>query len=182
MVSPSSALEHLGQVADHLAQVERLGLHDVLAAEHEQLAGQAGGAFGGEVDRLGGIEQLGRQVGPGQQHARVALDHREHVVEIVRDAGGQLADGLHLLRLAQLGFQVQPVGDVFDVAVQRPGWRPRDETTRTGCGPPNTVCSFSTLWPVARQSRTISWMLGGRIARGWSWPTERQSLSAASLK
>ena len=111
------ALEHLGQVADHRAQVERLGLHHVLAAEHEQLAGQAGGAFGGEVDRLGAIEQLGRQVGLGQHHPGVALDDREHVVEIVRDAGGQLADGLHLLRLAQLGFQIQPVGDVFDVAV-----------------------------------------------------------------
>ena len=111
------ALEHLGQVADHLAQVERLGLHDVLAAEHEQLPGQARGAFGGKVDRLGAIQQLRRQVGPGQQHPGVALDHREHVVEIVRDAGGQLADGLHLLRLEQLGFQIKPVGDVFDVAV-----------------------------------------------------------------
>ena len=111
------ALEHLGQVADHFAQVERLGLHDVLAAEHQQLAGQAGGALGGEVDRLGGIEQLGRQVGLGQQHPGVALDDGEHVVEVVRHAGGQLADGLHLLRLPQLRFQVQPLGDVLDVAM-----------------------------------------------------------------
>ena len=40
-------LEHFQQVADYLAQVERLGLHHVLAAEHEQLTGQAGSAVGG---------------------------------------------------------------------------------------------------------------------------------------
>ena len=111
------ALEHLATGADDLAQVERLGLHHVLAAEHQQLPGQAGGAFGGKVNRLGGIEQIRRQVGLGQQHARVALDHRQHVVEIVRDARGQLADGFHLLRLAQLGFQAQPVGNVLHVTM-----------------------------------------------------------------
>ena len=30
--------------------------------------------------------------------------HRQHVVEVVRDAAGQLADRLHLLDLAKLGF------------------------------------------------------------------------------
>ena len=36
-------------------------LHDVLAAEHEQLAGETGGAFGGEENSLGGIQSLRRR-------------------------------------------------------------------------------------------------------------------------
>ena len=39
-------------------------------------------------------------------HLGVAQDHREDVVEVVRDAAGETADGLHLLRVAQLLFGV----------------------------------------------------------------------------
>ena len=38
------------------------------------------------------------------QHVEAADDHRQHVVEVVGDAAGQLADRLHLLRLAQFPF------------------------------------------------------------------------------
>ena len=85
-------LEHFRQVADHLAQVERHGLHDILAAEHKQLPGQTGGAFGREIDRLRATEHLGWDVGFGQNHPRVPLDDGEHIVEVVRHPGGQLPD------------------------------------------------------------------------------------------
>ena len=42
----------------------------------------------------------------------VAEDRRQHVVEIVRDAAGQAADCIHLLRLAQLIFEREPRGDI----------------------------------------------------------------------
>ena len=45
--------------------------------------------------------------------ADVPLDHGEDVVEIVGHAGGQLADGLHLLGLAKLALQQSPLGDVL---------------------------------------------------------------------
>jgi hypothetical protein len=67
------------------------------------------------------VRQRGRAPGRAQRHAHVALDlvqavlvdahvhqfqaardPRQQVVEIVRQAAGELADGLHLLRLAQL--------------------------------------------------------------------------------
>src|SRR5581483_3917664 len=38
----------------------------------------------------------------GHDHLGVAEDHREQVVEVMRDAAGQAADSLHLLRLPQL--------------------------------------------------------------------------------
>jgi len=31
-----------------------------------------------------------------------ALNDREHVIEVMRNTGGELADGFHLLRLTQL--------------------------------------------------------------------------------
>ena len=112
----------------------------------------------------------------------VALDHREHVVEIVRDAGGQLADGLHLLRLAQLGLQVQPVGDVLDVAMhhlagghgmKRPGKRAPLEL------------GFQVQHALARRQAVLDdfagcWAAGSR-ADGPGRPTW-PSFSAASLK
>ncbi len=48
---------------------------------------------------------------PAQQFQR-AHDNGQHIVEVVGDAAGQLADGLHLLRLAQLVFQAVLLGDI----------------------------------------------------------------------
>ena len=45
--------------------------------------------------RIAGVEAVEEQV-------RVAEDRGQHVVEVVRDAAGEAADRLHLLRLAQL--------------------------------------------------------------------------------
>ena len=45
--------------------------------------------------------------------ARVALDDREQIVEIMRDSRGELADGLHLLHLPELVLKVEPIGDVL---------------------------------------------------------------------
>ena len=55
-----------------------------------------------------------RRVG-GQLHLQelgAAHDGGEHVVEVVRHAAGQGPDGFHFLRLAQLVFQGQFIGDV----------------------------------------------------------------------
>ena len=47
----------------------------------------------------------------------------EQIVEVVRDAAGELADRFHLLRLAQLRLDPLFVGDVSDEQQQR-GSRP----------------------------------------------------------
>ena len=39
-----------------------------------------------------------------EQRVDVGHDHHEDIVEVMRDAAGQLADGLHFLRLSQLVF------------------------------------------------------------------------------
>ena len=58
------------------------------------------------------------QLAPGEIEA--ADDDREHVVEIVGDAAGQLADRLHLLDLAQLRLGGGALGGL---GLQRAHWR-----------------------------------------------------------
>ena len=51
-----AGVQHLGHVADDSRADRAAGLHDILAAEHEQLPREAGGAFGGEKNGLHGVE------------------------------------------------------------------------------------------------------------------------------
>ena len=89
-----------------------------------------------------------RRCRPGQHAAdgvEAADDHGQQVVEVVRDPAGELADGLHLLGLAQrlLGFRLigQGSGDtlleggVQDLQVALPpGAAGRSPTGRPGTG------------------------------------------------
>ena len=57
----------------------------------------------------------------------MALDDGQDVVEVVGDAGGELADGIHLLNLAKLRLQVQAIRGVLGVAVDDPVRHDRKE-------------------------------------------------------
>ena len=48
-----------------------------------------------------------------EHHLAVPTDDGEQVIEIMRDAAGKVADGLHLLRLPQLVFELLLLGDVL---------------------------------------------------------------------
>ena len=78
-----------------------IGLQDLAAAEREQLLRERRGVLGGAPDlqRLIANRRFRRRV--LLDHARVAQDRRQHVVEVVRHAAGELADRLHLLRFGQ---------------------------------------------------------------------------------
>src|SRR6478752_4668912 len=101
---------------DDVTQVDVVGLERLAPAERKQLAGQVacpdrGVADGGHLLPAGvaSVELALQQV--------AVADHRRHqVVEVVRDAAGELADGLHLLRLAQLLLELMAAADVFDQA------------------------------------------------------------------
>ncbi len=64
----------------------------------------AGGALGGLGDLLRGTRRRFIKFGRAEERC-VAVDDGENVVEVVRDAAGELADGLHFLRLAELLLQ-----------------------------------------------------------------------------
>ena len=89
----------------------------LLAREGEQPAGQRGGALRALQRHVAGARDARSTAGDGGKCGNLAADHvepaqddGEQVVEVVRDAAGELADGLHLLRLAQrfLGLACAP--------------------------------------------------------------------------
>ncbi len=83
--------------------------------KRQQAMGQAGGAVGrghAQVDQA--VQVLG--AAPGQapaQQFEAADDPGEHVVEVVGDTAGELADCFHFLRLAQCLFVMAQLGRAF---------------------------------------------------------------------
>ena len=99
------AVDQLEHVLDQLGRRHRVGQQRLGAGEGEQAAGEGGGA-GRALHRIVEVEfdLAARAVQLAAGEIEAADDDREHVVEIVRDAAGELADRLHLLDLAELGF------------------------------------------------------------------------------
>ena len=94
------------------ADIEHLRLQRLPAGERQQLPGQLGGALHRLGDRVDvAPAPLFRQFAAAQEVGRGADDGQE-IVEIVRDAAGQLADRFHLLRLAQRFLALAALGDV----------------------------------------------------------------------
>src|SRR5262249_55768151 len=84
----------------------------MVATKGKYLADQLFGPLPGGEDVLQRLPQRA-----GWRHLPLgklgeADDNLQDVIEVVGDATSQCADGFHLLRLAQLGFEVSPRGDV----------------------------------------------------------------------
>ena len=94
------SFEHGSDIADDFVQVQRALLNDLTAAEGQQLTRQVGRAIGRRGNFLQRFLQLRQDAAFGQQQVRVPFDDRKNIVEIVRDAGGKLADRFHFLGLA----------------------------------------------------------------------------------
>ena len=93
-------------------EVERPRLQVLASGESQQLLGQLGAVLGGALRRrqVPGRDRVARR--PRLQQLEIADDRGQQIVEVVRDAAGQMADGLHLLGLAQLLLHRFPGGQV----------------------------------------------------------------------
>ena len=103
------ALERLRDLRNERPDVERLRLDRLAAAEAEQFADQVPAAVTGVDQRAQVLAR--RFLVRLQRHAdqlRAGHHDGEDVVEVVRETAGELADRFHLLRLAQLLFQLLP--------------------------------------------------------------------------
>ncbi len=103
--SPSARRKSLPVLDTRIIEVSDLRTERLLAREGQQLVGQ----IGRPQDGLGYLIEALRQLGGTDillflKRVGVGEDHEENIVEIMRDAAGELADSLHLLRLAQLSF------------------------------------------------------------------------------
>ena len=89
-------IEH-GAVDIDIARPQRLA-----AGKGEQMLDQLVAAFRRLVDQLGGLLQRRPILQRGDQRFGGAGDDRQHVVEVVCDPAGELADGVEFLGLQQL--------------------------------------------------------------------------------
>ena len=105
-------LEHLVHTREHVVQVEHLRREHLLAAEHEELPREVGGAQSGLTDLLDVVAHRVARLHFGEEHLAVAEDDGQHVVEVVRDASCEPPDRLHLLRLAELFLESESFGHV----------------------------------------------------------------------
>jgi hypothetical protein len=102
------------EAAGHGGDVHGLEPQDLPPREGEQLPGQLGRPAGGRRDDLDAPPSHIVLRDLGQEDVGAADDGGHHVVEVVRDATGELADGLHLLRLPKLRLEHLARGDVVD--------------------------------------------------------------------
>ena len=107
--SPSRRRNIGSRVLDDLGEVHGCIGEHLFPAERQQLAGERGGAVRGspnltEVlpDRLVRADLVDQELG-------IAENRGEHVVEIMRHAARQPADGFHLLGVTQLLFELLPL-------------------------------------------------------------------------
>ena len=113
---PDQPAQHRVHSADDVAEREQAGARGLAPAESQQLPRHARAALDRLLDLAGFAAR--RIVGPElhQQQVGRAHDAHQNVVEVVRDAAGEPADRLELLRLPQLLFERAPLGDVADEA------------------------------------------------------------------
>ena len=104
--------QQFGDVEHGAVDVDIARLQRLPAGEGEQMLDQLAAALRRLVDHLGGFLQRRPVLQARDQRFRGAGDHGQHVVEVVRDAAGQLADGVELLRLLQLALGLAPLRNV----------------------------------------------------------------------
>src|SRR6185312_13131072 len=80
--------------------------------EREQVAGQLGAAFAGGADHVHEWQRVGLLLEFLGQGIGIADDDRQEIVEVVRDAAGELPDRFEFLGLREAPFQVHPFTDV----------------------------------------------------------------------
>ena len=109
------ALQEHRQVGEPVVEVEHLRPQRLAARKRQQLAHEARGPVGVLLDLHDVLEgRVGRPV-VREQQIGIADDRLQHVVEVVRDAAGELADGVHLLRLGELLLHEAQIGGVEGV-------------------------------------------------------------------
>src|SRR6266852_1981429 len=105
-VFPNQPSQELAHLSDQLIHVQNFGLEHLHPAESKHLAGQRSGPVGGFQNLLGvAVEKV-----PGSQAVEeqftVPSYHRQQVVKVVSHAACQSSQRLHLLRLAELAFEL----------------------------------------------------------------------------
>ena len=107
-------VEEAGEAVDDGIQVDGAELKGLTAGKGEELSSKRGGAIGLLAD-------VGKTFGDGGKGMAFfvtefgpAEDCADHIVEIVSDAAGKLADGSRISAPGAIGVREAKFGDVFD--------------------------------------------------------------------
>ena len=95
------AAQHLEHAVNQLRDIDGRRVQVLLAGEGEQALGERGAAFGPFDRALDQAQCPGVVLQPLAQQLQVAEHGGQQIVEVVGDPAGELADRLHLLRLAE---------------------------------------------------------------------------------
>ena len=107
------AAEQRLDVIQQFAKIDDAGFGGVPAAEGEELAGHAGGAFGGVDDLLHvAREFFGTRVHAFERELAIAGNDGEEIVKVVRNTAGEASERLHFARLGELLFEIPALGDI----------------------------------------------------------------------
>ena len=108
-VLADAAPEHVLHLGDQAVDLERLQVQGLLARERQQPLDERCGALRrgrGHRDVAGQVGGVPARGDPAVHQLQAGRDGRQQVVEVVRDPARELADRLHLLRLAQLRLRL----------------------------------------------------------------------------
>jgi len=98
---PQDATQHRDRLGDERIELERLRVESLPPTEGEQLTGQSRGALRARLDPAQVLGCLAVGFDLSLRQLGVAEHSEQEVVEVVRDARGELADRVDLLRLAE---------------------------------------------------------------------------------
>jgi hypothetical protein len=104
--------QHTAGVVQQLPHIDERRLEHLLATEREELLGEGGRSRRSFLDSYDIIPSRGAAVEIGQQKFGIAADSSEDVVEVVRDAAGQLPDRVQLLSVQRLFLCAPPRRDI----------------------------------------------------------------------
>ncbi len=113
--------DHAPEQRDELAyqrvEVDQAAVARLRAREGEELTDECGSTVGCGADRCSALDVHALRKS-GHEPLGVPGDHAEEVVEVVRDAAREAPEGLELLRLPELLFELPLLADVEQVPLE----------------------------------------------------------------
>src|SRR5579872_6829148 len=104
-------MDEIVHAENDLVEIDGLRAQLLAARESEKLLRQFLGPARGQGGGVDEAQQAGLLLKPPLEEFEIAGDHGQHIVEIMRDAAGELAHRFHLLRLAKRILDAPPLGD-----------------------------------------------------------------------
>ena len=119
-VFADAAAQQAERGAHDLIEIRHLRLHDLPPLGGQQLLGQVAALGGRGLDVVEEAAVRLEIADQARQDLAAGEDHHQHVIEVVGDAAGELAEALQLLGLEQLRFQRAALGEVVSHGGEAP--------------------------------------------------------------